>query len=175
MLQLKTEMAAQAQEESPEEKVLFAWQVPARPFKKRNKEFFITVGLIGFLIALILFFIEGVLPVAVVLSIVFLVYVLATISPEEVEHKITNKGVVFAGKTYLWRELVRFWFTQRFGSNLLVLETIKIPGRLELVINAENKLTIQKALVRHLPFEEAPPNFLDRAASWFGKKVPFDK
>ena len=158
-----------------EEKILFSWKAPARPFKKRDKEFFTTVAAIAFLIGLILFFIEGVLPVAVVLSIVFLVYVLATVEPESVEHKITNKGIVFAGKLYKWQEFVRFWFAKRFGNELLVLETIRLPGRLELVLEDGDKENIKKNIEKHLPLEEASPNFLDRAASWFSKKVPFDK
>lgn len=156
------------------EELLFHWVSPARPFKKRNREFFTTIAALGFLIGLILFFIDGVLPVAVVLALVFLVYVLASVEPEQVEHRITNKGVVFAGKRYAWDELGRFWFTQRFGNDLLIVEIFKLPGRLEIVVAPQDMLEIRKHLEPRLEFEKVAPDFVDKAAGWISKKVPLD-
>lgn len=157
------------------EEVVFSWRAPVRPFKKRNREFFTTVAAIGFLIALILFFLEGVLPVAVVMAIVFLVYTLFTFPPEEVEHKITNKGIYFAGTTrYLWDELRRFWFTERFENALLVIESFRAPGRLELVIKSEDKEKLAKELEKYLLQEERSPDFLDKAATWLSRRVPLE-
>lgn len=156
------------------EKVLFSWKAPARPFKRRDKEFFTTVLALAFLIGLILFFVEGILPVAVVMALVFLIYVLSTVAPEEVEHNITSKGVVFAGKKYKWGELVRFWFTTRFGSELLVFESVQVPNRVEMVIQGTDKERIKDAVEDYLVYEEAAPNFLDKAAGWFSKQVPLE-
>ena len=155
-------------------KDLFVWQAPVRPFKKRNKEFFTTVFAVAFLTAVIFFVIGGLLPVVVIASLVFLVYVLSTIAPETVEHKIISRGISFAGKTYFWDQLTRFWTTQRFGSELLVVETIRLPGRLEFVINAEDKDKLRQLLSLKLPYEEASPTFLDKAASWLSKRVPLE-
>ncbi|MBI2007354.1 MAG: hypothetical protein HYS83_01485 [Candidatus Blackburnbacteria bacterium] len=174
-------MEEQAQKAPPEgnssltkERTLFSWKAPSRPFKKRDKEFFTTVGALAFLIGLILFFVEGILPVAVVIALVFLIYVLSTVQPEEVEHSITNKGVVFAGKKYRWDELVRFWFTKRFGSDLLILESVHVPNRVEMVISDADKEKIKDAVEDYLIFEEAAPNFLDKAAGWLSKRVPLE-
>ncbi|MEK7521357.1 MAG: hypothetical protein AAB599_00960 [Patescibacteria group bacterium] len=153
---------------------LFVWHAPVRPFKKRNKEFFTTVLAVAFLTAVIFFVIGGWLPVIVIASLVFLVYVLSTIAPEEVEHKITSRGVSFAGKSYLWEELTRFWLTTRFGSELLVIETYRLPGRLEFVIQTEDKEKLKLLLQDRLPYEEASPTFLDKAASWLSKRVPLE-
>lgn len=157
-----------------EEKELFSWKAPARPFKKRDKEFFTTVAAIGLLMGLILFFMEGFLPVVVVVALVFLVYVLSTVPPEDVEHKITTRGVYFSGKQNPFYELRRFWFTHRFGSYLLVLETSRMPGRIELVIQSKDQEEIKKHLSEYVLFEEAAPNFLDKAANWLGKRVNLD-
>lgn len=157
-----------------EEKTIYSWTAPVRPFKRRNKEFFTTVLAIAFLISLILFFLEGALPVAVVISVVFLVYVLSTVPPETVEHKITNRGIYFAGRMKSWDELARFWLTRRFDSDLLIVESIGLPGRIEMVVDGADRETIRKELDNYLTHEEAEPNFLDKAASWLSSKVPLE-
>src|SRR3990167_2450241 len=160
--------AQKNQENTPDrkEEVLYSWKAPLRPFKKRDREFFTTVVVIAVLISLILFFLEGILPVAVIIALVFLVYVLSTVPPDEVEHKITNQGVHFAGTRYVWENLRRYWFATRFGTQLLVVEATKAPWRIEMVITSEDKENVKKALEKHLLFEEASPNFLDKAAHW---------
>lgn len=156
------------------EEVLYTWTAPLRPFKRRDKEFFTTVIAIAILIGLILFFLEGILPVAVVAALVFLVYVLSTIPPEDVDHKITNKGVSFAGTRYPWEELRRFWFAARFGTDLLVVEANRAPWRIEMVISLQDKEPLRKVLEDHLPFEEASPSFLDKSAVWLSRRVPLE-
>jgi len=163
-----------AQNENKKEELRFSWTAPARPFKRRDRNFFTTVAALGVLIGLILFFLEGILAVAVVAAIVFLVYVLFTVPPEEVEYKITSKGIAFAEKKHLWEEFRRFWFTKRLDSNLLVLESINFPGRFEMVVQEADKAKIQEVLEQYLIHEEAAPNFLDKAAAWLSKKVPFE-
>ena len=156
------------------EELLFSWRAPARPFKRRDRNFFTTVAALGVLIGLILFFLEGILAVAVVAAIVFLVYILFTVAPEEVEYKITNKGSMLGEKKHLWGEFRRFWFTKRLDSNLLVVEIVNFPGRLEMVIQVEEKSKIREVLEQYLIHEEAAPNFLDRAAAWMSKKIPLE-
>lgn len=156
------------------EKVLYSWTAPARPFKKRDKEFFTTVLAIAFLVSLIMFFLEGALPVAVIISVVFLVYVLSTVPPEAVEHKITNRGIYFAGRKKGWEELLRFWLTKRFDNELLILEGTGLPGRIEMVINGEDRERIRTELGKYIDYEEAEPNFLDKAASWLSSKIPLE-
>jgi hypothetical protein len=156
------------------EEVLYSWGAPVRPFKRRNKEFFTTVLTVACLVALILFFIDGFFPVLVIIAIVFLIYVLSTIQPDDVEHQITNRGINFGGTKTYWDDLVRFWFTTRFGSELLVLDSKRIISRIEMVINPEEKEKIQKILEDYIPFEEAAPNFLDKAATWLSKRVPLE-
>ena len=52
------------------EEVLLEWRSPSRPFKKHNRQFYSTVGMIGALIAFILFFAGQIIPVAVVFAVV---------------------------------------------------------------------------------------------------------
>lgn len=170
----ETSEAARGPLKTRKETIFLSWRAPVRPFKKRGKEFLTTVAMIAFLTSVIFYFIEGILPVIVIVALVFLVWVFATFQPEEVEHKISNRGVVFAGKLYRWGDLVRFWFAKRLSSELFVVETVQMPGRLELVINPEDKAKIREAVEEYVPYEEAPPNFLDKSASWLAKRLPLE-
>lgn len=156
-----------------QEKVLVSWIAPSRPFKRRNREFYITLLSIVGLIGAILFIIEGLMPAVLLAALFFLFYILSTVEPEKIEYQITTWGVRFAGKLTEWSNMGRFWFTDRLGSSLLILETYSIPGRVELVIDKDSsKKAIEDTLKKYLIHEEVPPNVLDKAANWASKKLP---
>ncbi len=154
------------------EKDLVIWIAPARPFKRRNRDFYVTVGAMAAVTGLVLFLIEGWLPVILIISLAFLFYVMATVEPEKIEYKITNKGIKIAGRLTNWEGMGRFWFTKRLDNELLVIETRSLPGRLELVINEQIKEGIKKELKEYLTHEEIPASNLDKATNWFSKKMP---
>ncbi|MCL4382338.1 hypothetical protein M1545_00960, partial [Patescibacteria group bacterium] len=103
--------------------------------------------------------------------------VLATIPPEEVEHKITSLGLESVGHFYKWEELVAFWFAEKWGQSLLVVTTkLKFPGRLVILTGIEDKEKIKALLSKNLAFKEKPEkNWMDDAAKWLSEKVPLEK
>lgn len=111
------------------------------------------------------------MPVILMISIIFLYYILSTVEPEQIEYSITNKGIKIIDKTTVWDFFTRYWFTRRLGSEILVLETIMFPRRLELVVNKEDKEKIKKELNKYISEEEVPPSGLDRAANWLAKRM----
>lgn len=151
---------------------LLVWTAPARPFKRRDRQFYVTTISIASLVSLILFLAEGAMPVILIISLIFLYYVLSTVEPENIEYKITNKGIKIANKTTLWEQMGRFWFSKRYSSDLLVFETFVLPGRMELVVDQTQKEQIKKVLAKYLTEEEISPSKLDRAVDWFSKKMP---
>ena len=154
------------------EKDLITWVAPARPFKRRDKQFYVTTISIAGMVCLILFLAEGAMPVILIISLIFLYYVMSTVAPEDIEYKITNKGVKVGGRLTEWQLLGRFWFSRRFDSDLVVFETRIIPNRMELVIKSEVKEEIRKNLNEYLVEEEISPSNLDKAVDWFSKKLP---
>lgn len=154
------------------EKDLITWIAPARPFKRRDKQFYLTTVSIAAIVCLILFLAEGAMPVILIISLIFLYYVMSTVPPEDIEYKITTKGVKVAGKTTEWQFLGRFWFSKRHDAELLVLETAIIPNRMEIVIKSEIKEEIRGILKDYLVEEEISPSSLDKAIDWFSKKLP---
>lgn len=156
-------------------KILFTWKAPLRPFKKRDKEFWTTVLAIIFLLSLILFFVKEWFLIAAIISLAFVYYVLSTVPPEEIEHRITNKGISFEDKSYDWEYLWRFWFSDKYDQRLLNIDTrLNLPGRLLFVIKKDEESKIKEILEKYLLNEEAPATFFDKASAWLAKKVPLD-
>lgn len=154
------------------EKKLFTWTGAERPFKRRDRDFWVTLLSIAAIAGLVLFLVEGVMPVILIISLLFLFYVLSTVEPGQIPYAITNKGVKVAERLTSWEVITRFWFSRRFDDSLLIFEILTLPGRLELVVNSKDKEELRKVLQKYAPEEEVPPTNLDKAANWFAKKLP---
>jgi len=164
-------MPAEEQNE-PREKVLFGWKAGSRPFRRRSRDFYIAIISTASLFGAVLFLIEGIMPVLLIAALVFLVYVLSTVEPEQIEYQITNLGIKIADRTTVWNEMGRFWLTSRFNQEILVIEVARIPGRLELVVPAEARDEVLGELSKRLQQEKKSPAFVDKAAHWFSSKLP---
>jgi len=155
-------------------KKIMQWEAPIRPFKKRDKEYFSTIGAILFLLIVILFFIKEWLLIGVIISMAFLSYVLATVPPEKTVYKISTRGIVVGNKTYKWEDLNRFWFSEKWGSNILNLETkLPFPKHLSLVYG-KDKDRLKTVVEKYLLYEKPQATFLDKASTWLQEKVPLE-
>lgn len=154
------------------EKELLSWSAPERPFKRRNREFYVTLIAIAGIVGLVLFLIDGWAPVVLIIAAVFLFYVMSTVEPSNILYRVSTSGIEVAGKLTKWEDLGRFWFMKRFDSELLVVETSSFPHRMELVVDQDKKVKLQKILKDYLTHEEIPPSGLDKAANWFSKRLP---
>lgn len=157
------------------EEVYAAWSSPSRLFKKRDKEFFVNILAIVFLLSVILVFIREFVLIATVLSIVFLIYVLSTVPPEEINHRVTNLGIESAGYFYRWEEFADFWFEEQWGQRMLILRPYTSP-RLIILLADQNKEKIRERIAQHIPYREEPDrNWVDNAARWISEKIPLEK
>ena len=164
--------------QSPKETVtIFKWSSPSRPFKKRDRDYFTTIGAMVFLIVIILLFMKEWLLIGAILALTFMVYVLNTIPPENVEHEITNNGIKSASHSYVWTDLREFWFTKKYVHNLLVIQTkLRFPGRVLILLDGQSEQEVKNALIPHLMYKEIPDKtWMDNAADWLSKKVPLEK
>lgn len=158
-----------------EREVYLAWASPSRLFKKRDKEYFTNVGAIVVLLIVILIFAREFLLIAAVVSIVFLIYVLSTVPPEEVEHRITNLGIESAGHFYRWDTLAEFWFEEQWGQTMLILRPLMGP-RTIILLGGQEQEKVRELVAKHIPFREQPEKtWVDNAASWLTKKIPLEK
>lgn len=157
-------------------KTLLEWQAPIRPFKKRDREYYTTIAAIVFLLAVILLFLKEWLLIAVMTAMMFVAYVLATVKPELIEHQITTRGVSSGGKMYKWKDLGRFWFSNKWNNDILHIDTrLQFPGQLMLLLGEVNKKEVKEILQRNVQYEVPEENFLDKSAKWLQEKVPLEK
>lgn len=157
------------------EEVYLSWTSPSRLFKKRDSEYFRNIGAIVFLLIIILVFAREFLLIAAVVSIVFLIYVLSTVPPEDVNHRITNLGIESAGHFYRWQELVEFWFEEQWGQTMILLRPI-FGTRIIILLGDQDKQKVRESVAKHVPFREQPEkSWVDNAASWLSEKIPLEK
>ncbi len=152
------------------EKELFSWEAPSRVFIKKDKDFWVKIVVASSIFGFIIFIAEGVMPVLILISVLFLFYIFTTVEPEIVVYKITTKGVRIGDSLNSWQYFTRFWFAQRGRSNFLILESLQLPGRLEIIVGEKDREKIRKILEDYLPEEEVPPTTIDRASDWFFQK-----
>jgi hypothetical protein len=156
------------------EEILLQWTAPSRPFKKHNRQFYTTVGVIAGLISLILFFAGQVLPVAVVVAVVFLTYVMYSIPPGEIIYKFTTYGIRIEEELYYWEEMGRFWIKEKFEKPVLYIEVSRFPNRLTIMLGDITKDEMEAILSEVLLNQEPPPTTYEKAAKWLHEKIPLD-
>ncbi len=159
------------------EETLVEWDAPARPFKKRNRQFFSTVMIIAILISLILFFAGQVLPVAVVISVVFLLYVTAVVPPQKLHYKLTNYGIYIENEAFSWLNMGRFWFDHKAGQRVLEIELYKFPGRLTFVLidgQTPREQDLANVLSEVLIKEKPALTTYEKIAAWLKDKIPLE-
>jgi len=157
-----------------EEKAVFEWKAMDRPHKVWSKDFYSTVIVLAFLVSVIMFFIEGVLPVLVVWAVVFAMWQMNKVVPGEEEYAITTWGIRTKERTFRWEEMNTFWFEDKWGSRLLRVLTTRVPWQLILVIDPSTEETIKKLMVENVVYEVPKVTWMDKLVKWFGEKLPLE-
>lgn len=156
------------------EEIVYEWEAPSRPFKKRKKQYYTTIITIALLLCLILFFAGQVLTVAVVIAVAFLSYVMATIPPQTVTNAITSYGIRNEEALYYWDELGRYWFEKKHDDQIMQVEVDRFPFRLTLVLGSAKQDELEELLSQVLLREKPPLTVIERWAQWLQEKIPLD-
>ena len=175
-------MAAQEEENNQERtytgiKTILAWTAPGRPFQKKSKQYYATGLLIMLLVEVILFLFSQYLLMMVVLSLVFLAFVLASVPPKNFHYKISTEGITVEDHFFLWQELYDFYFKKREGVEVVHIRTHAfIPGELTLPLGELDHEHIKQALLPYLPFREVVRlTFMEKSGDWLAKTFPLEK
>ena len=153
------------------ENILVEWSARTRPFKRYSREVYVQVISVAVLFGLILFLIEGIMPVLLIAAVVFLFYVFSTVEPDNVSYQMTSYGVRVGGDLKGWDEMGRYWFTTRTGHEILVMETFSAPWRMELVIDSKSRKKIEENVSKYLHKHENPITYIDKASSWVSGRL----
>jgi hypothetical protein len=155
---------------------LLVWSAPSRLFKKHTKEYFTTIVAIAFLLVTILVVMQEWLLIMVIVALVFVSYVMGSVAPEMVEHKITNRGLETGGKKYSWRDISRFWLETKWNQKVMYVDTrVKFPRRLMLLFDKAGENRIKEIMLKYLPLDEPEPSWMDNASRWLSQKIPLEK
>jgi len=157
-------------------KTLFSWKSPSHPYKKRGRIFYQTIAAFSFLMVVIVFFLHEFLLIGVILSISFVVYVISSVPPVEIEHKILPIGFDNAGRVFRWGELSSFWFDKRWKQDILVIQThYALQPQLQAVIDEKTQEKLKNLLGKYLLYVEKPPKTaVDKMTDWIMEKIPLE-
>jgi len=161
-----------------ESQTIYAWQAPMRPYKKSGKRvlrFFLAVAL---LLSIIVFFFGDRMILLPLWASLFLFYILTITPPPVIENKITKFGIESAGITIRWDVLDKFYFTQRWGFEILTVVT-KAPYPMQAYFVVPDNFVKQKVATlvgEHLMYISHPKRTLtDRLINALSKLVPEDE
>lgn len=156
--------SAKEHEGHMEEKTIYSWESPDRPFKKKTQKYYKNLWILLGILALLALFLKEFFLIFLLASVGFLFYVLGTTPPKKTSHKITNYSIYIGGQEYLWEELTSFWFKDIDGYLVLHLDTKRFPGRTFAIIGKEQKGKIAGLIHAHdVAFEKSPKeDFLDK-------------
>jgi len=157
-------------------KTLLSWTGPGRPFKRRGKQFFATAILITFLVEIILFLFSQYLLMLVVLSLLFMGFVLATVPPRDFHYRISSEGITVEDHSYLWIELYDFYFKKRENVDILHVRTKAfIPGELTMTLGDISHDHVRMVLLPYLPYRESvKQTFMEKSGDWLAKNFPLE-
>lgn len=163
------------------EQLLLEWMADSRLYRKRSKEYYSSLAVIVLLVSLIMFFMGQVLLIFVLISFLFISYVLASVKPEVIPIQLTTYGIRHNRKLYYWGELGRFWIRKTPGGEEIHIEAAVFMGS-ELILLASNSSSsfsvsiddIAEILSRFLVYEEPFPSRLDRWVQWLEEKFPLE-
>ena len=162
----------------PEHEVitLISWDGPGRPFQKKGKRYFSTALLLMLLVEIILFLFAQYMLMAVVVSFVFLSFVLALVPPHDFHYKISTQGIQIQDHYFLWQELYDFYFKKMHGVDVLHIRTRTMyPGELTITLGHISPSHIKTILLPYLPYREfVKPTFMEKSADWVSRTFPLE-
>jgi hypothetical protein len=154
---------------------LFEWESPVRvPFNFEMKNFLVVVAFCLLFILFLAILGHYVLMFAII-SLLFLIYVSGTTKPVDVKHTITARGIESLDVLYEWYVLENFFFTEKKGHHLLIVETsLRLPAKLLMLVDKKDIETIFLLLQDQLLYKD-----VKKQSSWekmnFGEYIPLEK
>lgn len=158
-------------------KTLLSWHASARPFRRREKEYYMNLAVITLAVMVILFLFSQYMLMLLVVALVFLNYALTTVPPHDFRYRITTQGIIVEDHFYYWDDFYDFYFKTVEGE-LMAYVTIRsyIPTVLALTLGDIHRDQLQSVLIKYLKYREVVrPSFLERAGDWLSQTFPLDK
>jgi len=160
--------------QNSEEVILLEWTSYERPQKKWSKEFYSSVLVMAFLAGVILYFIEGLMPVLVIGAMVFMLWAMSRTEPRLEKYALSSWGLKTKDRTYRFENMNQFWFESKWGGRLMRINLVGAPWHLVIVINSESEDKLRKLMLQYVSYQEPPITWSDRLVKWLGDKIPLE-
>lgn len=166
---------AQDEPRVSQEKELVKWVASSRPFRPLSRQLFSTGVAVCVLVAIIMAFAGEWVLIAVMVAGIFAYYMWSTVVPEEVEYRLTNRGLRAHGQLYSWAEMARWWSDEKWGYKLLVVDTpLTWPKRLHLVVKTEDESKVREVFEKYVVMEKPELTVVDKMGKWMADKFPLE-
>lgn len=162
--------------ETGEVKTLLTWDAVSRPFRKKDRSYYTVSATIVILLCLILLLAREFLLISVLLALTFVAYVLAFVPPHPVKYRISTQGIIIGEDFYFWHFLDSFWFKEKEGHKILIIQTrLRFPGQLMLVLGEHDEEKVKKIVARFLPYIEVPyKSWMEKWSDSLQKNFPLE-
>jgi len=154
---------------------LYEWVAKDRYQFNFNSKLFLIIVAISLVFILLLAILGHYWLMAALIALLFFVYVSGTTAPLDVTHKITARGIDTGGKLHEWFMLKEFYFTNRNGQNLLIVNTnLNYPGSLILLLDEKERNTLFVLLQEKILYKDIrKQNRLDKIN--LGEYIPLEE
>lgn len=154
---------------------LFEWDAPIRikfAFEMRSFMIIVAITLI-FIVYLAVLGHYGLM--FAIIALLFLIYVAGATEPLTVTNRITARGIESLDKLYEWFMLENFWFSEKNGQHMLIVETkLNLPPRLILILEEKDRGAIFMLLQDKLLYKDIRK--MSRLQKMnFGEYVPLEE
>ncbi len=158
-------------------RTLVSWNAPGRPYRKRGRQFFVSILLLLLFFEVILFLFSQYELMMVLLTLTFLSVALSVVPPHDFHYKITTEGIKVEDYFYIWSELYDFYFKRIDASEVLVVRTqAMLPGELKISLGNLTRDHMRRILVQFLPYREfVKPTFMEKSADWLSENFPLER
>jgi hypothetical protein len=162
-----------SREQLGEKQIFLSWEAMSHSDSHvMGKRFTRALTIIGIFVGLLLLAMQEFFVLLVIGSVIFVTQALMKIPPENLKYELNSFGINVNGKLYYWDQLRRYFFIERGGVEVVVVDTtMGIPGRLFINFDEKDKEKIKEVFNKYLHFlEQEPRSFFDDAYDKIVKK-----
>ncbi|MEX1052677.1 MAG: hypothetical protein WEC80_02415 [Patescibacteria group bacterium] len=166
------------QQNNSNPQVLYEWSAPLRPFIKRSKKIIRFYVALTLLLSLIIAFFGDIILLIPLWALMFIFYVFTVTPPTDITNKITKFGVETVGTNLRWETLDHFYFTKRFGYEILTIVTHPPYDFHTYLVIPINKVKddVTQQLSKHIIYQEAPvKTTIDKIIDRLSMLVPHEE
>jgi hypothetical protein len=158
-----------------QEKVLLTWTAKSRPFNKNGPQTRQVLVVLGILVAVVLIFAREWMLLLVIAAGVFYYYATTHVPPENMEYRITNKGVWAFGRAFMWWEFSRWWWAEKWTTKLIGLDLkTGVMGQMFIPVEGVKPEEVEKVMNKYLLFETPKETTAERMGKWMVEKFPLE-